>query len=81
MDDLVCGAGRWRESSLPNARRGAIGATTRRSYALNGFVLPILQTGALLPMRASSHDPKDDLERQKQALELFCARQGWTFEV
>jgi predicted site-specific integrase-resolvase len=31
--------------------------------------------------RVSSHDQKDDLERQKQVLELFCARQGWTFEV
>ena len=31
--------------------------------------------------RVSSHDQKDDLERQKQMLELYCARQGWTFEV
>lgn len=31
--------------------------------------------------RVSSHDPKNDLERQKQVLELYCARQGWTFEV
>jgi len=31
--------------------------------------------------RVSSHDQKDNLERQKQVLELFCARQGWTFEV
>lgn len=30
--------------------------------------------------RVSSHDQKDDLERQKQVLELY-ARQGWTFEV
>ncbi len=29
----------------------------------------------------SSHDQKDDLERQKQVLELYCARQGWTFEI
>ena len=29
----------------------------------------------------SSHDQKGDLERQKQVLELYCARQGWTFEV
>ena len=28
--------------------------------------------------RVSSHDQKDDLERQKQVLELYCARQGWT---
>ena len=31
--------------------------------------------------RVSSHDHKDDLEGQKQVLELYCARQGWTFEV
>jgi len=31
--------------------------------------------------RVSSHDQKDCLERQKQVLELYCARQGWTFEV
>jgi excisionase family DNA binding protein len=31
--------------------------------------------------RVSSHDPKDDLERQKQVLALYCASQGWTFEV
>ena len=31
--------------------------------------------------RVSSHDQQDDLERQKQVLELYCARQGWTFEV
>ncbi len=31
--------------------------------------------------RVSSQDQKDDLDRQKQVLELYCARQGWTFEV
>lgn len=31
--------------------------------------------------RVSSHDQKADLERQKQVLELYCARQGWAFEV
>ena len=31
--------------------------------------------------RVSSHDQKDDLERQKQVLEMYCASQGWTFEV
>lgn len=31
--------------------------------------------------RVSSHDQKDDLERRKQVLEQYCARQGWTFEV
>ena len=31
--------------------------------------------------RVSSDDQKNDLERQKQVLELYCARQGWTCEV
>jgi putative resolvase len=31
--------------------------------------------------RVSSHDQKADLERQKQVLELYCAKQGWVFEV
>lgn len=31
--------------------------------------------------RVSSHDQEHELERQKQILELYCARQGWTFEV
>lgn len=31
--------------------------------------------------RVSSHDQKDDLERQKQVLAMYCAKQGWTFEV
>lgn len=32
-------------------------------------------------VRVSSPDRKDDLERQQQLLERYCARQGWTFEV
>lgn len=31
--------------------------------------------------RVSSHDQKNDLERQTQVLELYCARQGWGFEI
>jgi len=31
--------------------------------------------------RVSSYDQKDDLERQKQVLELFCSKNGWTFDI
>jgi len=31
--------------------------------------------------RVSSYDHKDELERQKQTLELFCSKNGWQFEV
>ena len=29
----------------------------------------------------SSHDQKEDLQRQVQLLEMYCASQGWSFEV
>jgi excisionase family DNA binding protein len=31
--------------------------------------------------RISSHDQKTDLERQKQVLELFCSKNGWSFDI
>ena len=31
--------------------------------------------------RVSSQDQKEDLERQKQVLELFCSKNGWRFET
>jgi excisionase family DNA binding protein len=31
--------------------------------------------------RVASHDQKADLERQKQVLELFCSKNGWTFDI
>ena len=31
--------------------------------------------------RVSSHDQKDDLVRQRQLLEAFCAKNGWKFEI
>ena len=31
--------------------------------------------------RVSSHDQKLDLERQKQVLELFCSKNGWSFDI
>ena len=31
--------------------------------------------------RVSSHDQKQDLERQKKVLEMYCASNGWNFEI
>jgi len=31
--------------------------------------------------RVSSQDQKADLERQRQVLELYCAKNGWSFEI
>ncbi len=31
--------------------------------------------------RVSSHDQKNDLDRQKQILELYCSTNGWQYEI
>lgn len=31
--------------------------------------------------RVSSHDQKEDLQRQEKMLEMFCSSHGWTFEL
>ena len=31
--------------------------------------------------RVSSHDQKEDLQRQVQLLEMYCTSQGWSFEI
>jgi len=31
--------------------------------------------------RVSSHDQKEDLQRQEKMLEMFCSSHGWSFEI
>jgi putative resolvase len=31
--------------------------------------------------RVSSHDQKDDLQRQAHMLEMYCSAQGWSYEI
>jgi len=31
--------------------------------------------------RVSSHDQKEDLQRQKQVLSMYCASHGWNYEI
>jgi len=75
---------RWeREGRLLPTERTPGG---RRRYDLaqlrpEQFHAPETARRTIAYARVSSHDQKDDLERQKQVLELYCARQGWTFEV
>ena len=45
------------------------------------FRLTIGHRKTIAYARVSSHDQKDDLSRQKQLLELYCAKQGWKYEV
>ncbi|MEG4116751.1 IS607 family transposase [Microcoleus sp. N9_B4] len=57
-------------------------ANGHRRYDL-GHLLGLKREGALTVAyaRVSSHNQKDDLDRQKQVLELFCASQGWQFQI
>jgi putative resolvase len=45
------------------------------------FHAPETARRTLAYARVSSHDQNGDLQRQKQVLERYRARQGWTFEV
>ncbi|MFI5344660.1 MAG: IS607 family transposase [Chlamydiales bacterium] len=40
-----------------------------------------IKCSTLAYARVSSHDQKEDLQRQEKMLEMFCASRGWSFEV
>ena len=73
---------RWEESGklIPERTQG-----NQRRYRLSQIErathLRKQDRKTLAYARVSSHDQKDDLERQKQVLELYCTQQGWTFEL
>ncbi len=55
-----------------------------RYYSLDRLLGRTVQKESTLTYayaRVSSHDQKEDLERQKQALAVFCASSGWTYEI
>ena len=58
----------------------------QRRYDVSQLTPPTsTKTSSALPTiayaRVSSHDQKEDLQRQVQMLERFCAAHGWSFEV
>lgn len=74
---------RWELEGKMKPERTAHG---HRRYDLNKLRPELFQQAenakrTIAYARVSSHDQKADLERQKQVLELYCAKQGWTFEV
>lgn len=77
---------RWDESGKLVAERTPGG---RRRYLVSdvatfnplGLDRPELTRPTVAYARVSSHDQKADLERQIQVLEMYCASQGWTYEV
>jgi excisionase family DNA binding protein len=74
---------RWEKEGKLTSERTRAG---HRRYDLSKIKPGLLRTEdvsikTIAYARVSSHDQKADLERQKQVLELYCARQGWTYEV
>ena len=74
---------RWDASGKVVSERSPGG---QRRYDLmtlrpESFRMPVFERKTIAYARVSSLDQKADLERQKQVFELFCASQGWAFEV
>ncbi|MEB3701521.1 IS607 family transposase (plasmid) [Candidatus Bealeia paramacronuclearis] len=74
---------RWEKESRLVPERTAGG---QRRYPLSALRPHLVRTEkidrkTLCYARVSSHDQRQDLERQKQVLEMYCAAQGWKFET
>ena len=74
---------RWEASGklVPERTKGG-----RRRYALSSLRPDLVRHDVVVRKtiayaRVSSHDQKEDLERQKQVLELYCAHHGWAHEI
>ena len=77
---------RWDETGQLVAERTPGG---RRRYLTSevasfnplGLDRTALERPTIAYARVSSHDQKADLERQAKVLEMYCAAQGWKYEV
>ena len=74
---------RWESSGRLVPNRTAAG---HRRYDLSNITAggPSFRTDqrkTVAYARVSSSDQQADLERQKQVLEIYCAQQGWRFEI
>lgn len=74
---------RWDEAGTLVAQRTQGG---KRRYSLQSLRPDLVRNDpaslkTLAYARVSSHGQKDDLERQKAVLEMYCASHGWEFEL
>ena len=60
-------------------RRYLIGEVA--SFNPLGLARVALERPTIAYARVSSHDQKADLDRQVKVLEMYCASQGWTYEI
>lgn len=72
---------RWEETGYLVPDRRSQGKT--RYYDLDQLIgKKILEDDLTIAYaRVSSHDQKQDLERQAEVLAAYCTRQGWNFQV
>jgi putative resolvase len=74
---------RWEQAGKIKSERTPNG---HRRYDTSKLIrtsnIPFVQSRKTIAYaRVSSHDQKEDLERQKKVLEMYCASQGFTFEI
>ncbi len=77
---------RWDQDGKLVAERTPGG---RRRYLMSevasfnplGLARVALERPTVAYARVSSHDQKADLDRQVKVLEMYCASQGWTYEI
>ena len=74
---------RWEDSGklVPERTRGG-----RRRYRLSSIRPDLMRNEQVVKKtiayaRVSSHDQTQDLERQKQLLEMYCAHHGWAYSI
>ena len=75
---------RWeKEGKIPSPMRTE---GNQRRYDLNKITslkrnTSDIERQTIAYARVSSHDQKDDLQRQKKILEMYCAAQGWNYQI
>lgn len=74
---------RWESEGkiVPENRRGNEHRRYDLSKIKSGISKPTESQKTIAYARVSSQDQKKDLARQQELLELYCASQGWTFEI
>jgi excisionase family DNA binding protein len=77
---------RWDAEGKLTAERTPSGHRRYLASDVSTFNPPGIKTGNLTRptvayARVSSHDQKKDLERQVKVLEMYCASQGWQYEI
>lgn len=72
---------RWEETGYLVPTRRSQGKT--RYYDIDDLIGKEItdQNLTLAYARVSSHDQKQDLERQAEVLASYCAKQGWDFQI